>query len=259
MRRGRYIALLVVACVVALAAVIWFNRPQDEPTKATVDDAVRSFRENGDRDAEEGDQGEPALGVYRYATRGSESAQTAVGSATHDYRGISTITLSNGRCGSRERWQVLAGRWAEGETCPPSHGKVSARLAEFHEFFGFGQEDSFSCSGVSVSMAELRRSGTHFSSTCMSDNTSISNGTRVVGVETVPVGGEKFDAIHSTTRSLLEGETSGSGRRDEWRRRSDGLLLRRSASSDAETSSPGGDTQYNEDYTLQLLAVTPRR
>jgi hypothetical protein len=45
--RNRKIALLVAACltVVAVAAVVaWLNRPSDETSKATVNDAIRSFR-----------------------------------------------------------------------------------------------------------------------------------------------------------------------------------------------------------------------
>jgi hypothetical protein len=259
MRRGHYIALLAVACLVGLAVLAWVNRPRDEPTKATVDDAVRSFRAEAGREGSGGGQGEPPLGVYRYATRGFETVQNATaGGATHDYRGISTVALSTGSCGERERWQVLAGRWSEGESCPPSHGEVRSTVREFHEFFGVGQENSFECRGASVSAAQLRP-GARFSSSCASEGSSISSAVRIVGIEPVSVGGEKFDAIHSTSRSLLSGETTGKASRDEWRRRSDGLLLRRSADSDAETSGEGGDTHYSEHYTLQLLAVTPQR
>jgi hypothetical protein len=258
MRRGRYIALGVVAAVAVLAALAWLNRPSDHATKATVDDAVRSFRDEDDR-ARRGDgDDEPLLGVYRYRTRGSETAQNLLaGGATHDYRGISTITLSDGRCGLRERWQVLAGRWSEGELCTLSQGDAHATATEFHEFFGVGQEDSFRCSGVPVGRAQLRP-GAHFASSCRSDDSSLSSVTRVVGIEMVSVGGKKIEATHSMSRSRLEGGTSGTGRREEWRRRSDGLLLRRTVSSDAESSGSGG-TDYNESYTLQLLAVTPRR
>jgi hypothetical protein len=136
---------------------------------------------------------------------------------------------------------------------------VSTTATEFHEFFGVGQEDSFHCRSASLSAAQLRRPGTRFSSTCKSESSSISSAVRVVGVEPVSVGGEKFDAIHSTSRGLLEGKTTGTTRLDEWRRQSDGLLLQRSSASEAETSGSGGDTHYSEHYTLRLLAATPRR
>ncbi len=252
--RRRNIALLVVASVAILAVIAWLNRPRDEPARATVDDAVRSFRADGDSGSQGGGQGEPALGVYRYTTRGSESVKSPVFGATHDYGGVSTIVLSAGRCGERERWQVLAGRWSEAEACATAHGNGTATVTEFHEFFGTGQEDSFHCRSAPVSTQPDSR----FSSSCESDDSSISSTSRVIGVEPVSVGSETFDTTHVETRSVLEGKTSGSARRDEWRRRSDGLLLKRSAESEGDTSTAGG-SHYSEQYTIELISTTPRR
>lgn len=258
MARGRVIALLVAACVVVLAGLAWLNRPRDEPTKATVDEAVRSFRAERGSGGPGGGAKEPPLGVYRYATRGSEAVKGAAFGASHDYDGVSTIVLSPGRCGERERWQVLAGRWSEGEACPAENGKTSARVIEFHEFFGTGQEDSYRCHGISASGTSTPRAGARFSSVCKSDDSSISTASRVVGFEKVKVGGETFYATRIESRSTLGGATSGSARREEWRRRSDGLLLRRSAESEANTSN-GGGSHYSERYTIRLLSTVPRR
>ncbi len=258
MARGRWLALLVAACVLVLAGLAWLNRPQDEPTRATVDEAVRAFRAESDSDKPAGGPGEPALGVYRYTTQGSETVRAAGLGATHDYGGVSTIALSAGRCGERERWQVLAGRWSEGETCSTANGETSSTLTEFHEFFDTGQEDSFRCHGISASGTSTPRIGARFSSVCRSDDSSISTDTRIAGVERIAVGGETFDATRIESRSTLSGGASGSSKRKEWRRRSDGLLLRRSAESEADTSG-GGGSHYDERYTLQLLSTKPQR
>ncbi len=254
MGRGRKIALLAVACLLAVAVLAWLNRPRDEPARSTVDDAVRSFRAEADSATRGGEHGEPAPGVYRYATRGSESVKTAVIGTTHDYDGVSTIVLSAGRCGERERWQVLTGRWSEAEACESADGEASAKVTEFHEFFGTGQEDSLRCRSTPVS----GRPGARFSSFCESEDFSIANRSRVVGVERVSVGGETFDATHVETQSVFGGENSGTSRREEWRRRSDGLLLRRSVASEADTNA-GGGSHYSERYTLQLLSTKPQR
>ena len=197
---------------------------------------------------------EPALGVYRYATHGSESVKSPVFGATHDYGGVSTIVLSPGRCGERERWQVLTGRWTEAEACPAAHGEAAATVTEFHEFFGSGEEDAFRCHSTPVST----QPGSRFSSFCKSDDSSISSTSLVIGVEPISVGGETYDTTHVQTRSVLAGKTSGTSRRDEWRRRSDGLLLRRSADSEGDTSVAGG-AHYSERYSIELLSTTPRR
>jgi hypothetical protein len=254
MGRRRKVALLAAAGVVVLAVLAWVNRPRDEPAKATVEDAVQSFRADDDSGSHDSGPGEPALGVYRYATRGFESVTSPVFSASHGYDGVSTIALSAGRCGERERWQVLTGRWTEAEACPAAHGETSATVTEFHEFFGSGQEDSFRCHSGPVSA----QPGSHFSSSCKSDDSSISNASRVVRIERISVGGETFDTTHVQTRSVLGGKTSGTSRRDEWRRRSDGLLLRRSAENEGDTSAAGG-SHYSERYTIELLSTTPRR
>jgi hypothetical protein len=258
MGRGRKLALLVAACLVVLAILAWLNRPRDEPTRATVGDAVRSFRENGDSQSRETSPKEPALGVYRYATRGSESANSPFFDATHDYDGVSTITLTAGRCGQRERWQVLAGRWTEAEACASPGGEVSASVTEFHEFFNTAQEDSFRCRAAGSSRTPDLQPGMRFSTFCRSRDSSISTSSRVVGFETVSVDGEALDALHLRSRSVLEGPSSGITTRDEWRRRSDALLLRRSSEGQADTSK-GGGTHYSERYTIELLSTTPKR
>jgi hypothetical protein len=258
MGRGQKLALLGAACLVVLAALAWLNRPRDEPTKATVGDAVRSFRANNDSQSREVSAREPAPGVYRYATRGLESAKSPVFDTTHDYGGISTIILSAGRCGQRERWQVLAGRWTDTEACLSPSGEVSVTVTEFHEFFGTGQEDSFRCRAADDSRPPDLRPGVRFSTFCKSKDSSISISSRVVGVEEVSVGDEAFDALHVKSQSVLEGPSSGTTTRDEWRRRSDALLLRRSSASEADTSK-GGGTHYSEHYTIRLLSTTPRR
>jgi hypothetical protein len=257
MGRRRKIVLLATACLAVIAVLAWLNRPRDEPTKATVDEAVRSFRAKRESGGRGGGQGEPPLGVYRYATRGSESTKTPILSATHNYGGVSTIALSAGRCGERERWQVLDGRWTEVEACPP-HGERLAALTEYHEFFGFGQEESLRCHGNAPTGPKSLRPGARFSNFCRTDNSSISSSSRIVGVERVPVGGQSFNALHIETRNAVEGDPSGTAKREEWRRRSDGLLLRRSAESDVDTSA-GGGSHYTERYTIRLLSATPRR
>jgi hypothetical protein len=250
-RKGK-ITLSVIFCVVGLAALAWVLRPRDEPARATVGDAVESFRAEGDSGRPD-QGGRPPHGVYRYATRGSESVQTPVGGATHHYDGVSTITLSSGPCGELERWQVLEGRWTEVEACGDTYW-----VTEFHEFFGVGQKDSLRCRGGTGSESLVLEPGARFSSSCDADGFSISSAWRVVDFEPVAVGGDAFDAVHLESRSTFEGDNSGTARREEWRRRSDGLLLRLSSESDAD-SSAGGGSHYTEQYSLRLLAVTPRR
>jgi hypothetical protein len=257
--RRKIVLVAVAAGMGGLAILAWLNRPRDDPARATVGDAVRSFRAENEGRRDGGGPGEPALGVYRYTTHGSESAQNAIlGGATHEYNGVSTIVRSAGKCGEVERWQVLAGRWTEGESCPGPAGAEFKAATEFHEFFGVGQEDSLRCRGVAMPGRPVERQGVRFTSICEAEDFSVTTASRVVGFEKVSIGGKPFPAIHIESRSHLEGESSGAARREEWRRRSDGLLLRRSAASSADTGR-GGGTHYTEHYTIQLLDPEPRR
>ena len=86
----------------------------------------------------------------------------------------------------------------------------------------------------------------------------ISTTSRVLGGRTVRVGGAALDATLIESRSVFGAESSGSAVRREWRRRSDGLLLRRVVKSEADASTAGG-THYVERYAIQLLSTRPRR
>jgi len=257
MARGRKIALLGGGLLVVLAVLAWLNRPRDNPAKATVADAVRSFRAKDQTTDHEHKTAKPAAGVYRYATRGAESVDGIL-DTTHDYHGVSTIELSEGRCGQRERWQVLNGRWSEAEACLPPQGQATVTVIEFHEFFETGQRDIFHCRGSAGSGSAAPQPGTHFDSSCKSDDSTIKSNSRVVGVEAIPVGYEEFAAVHISTHSVFSGKSDGEADRDEWRRRSDGLLLKRSAKSEADADIAGG-THYSERYTIRLLSTEPKR
>lgn len=253
MGRRRKIVLAGAGCVVVLVALAWIERPRDDPARATLGEAVRSFRavDGGGERRHRSD--EPALGVYRYRTRGSEGIDSPVLDTTHDYDGISTIVVRDGRCAERERWQVLDGRWTESEFCAAG-GKTIGAVTEFHEFFGVEQEDSFRCHGGPAP----RKPAMRVSSFCESDDSSIASVNRMAGYEPVNIGGTTFQAVHIESRSRLEGANRGTARRDEWRRRSDGLLLRLAVGSDADSSRAGG-THYSERYTIELLSTRPRR
>jgi len=127
-------------------------------------------------------------------------------------------------------------------------------VTEFHEFFGVGQEDRLACRSSAVS----RRPRGRFSSVCRAEDFSVSTVTRVAGFQRVRVGGRPYEAVHLASRSRIRGANTGTASRDEWRRRSDDLLLRRSERSEADSGRAGG-THYRERYTIELLSTRPRR
>jgi hypothetical protein len=257
--RGRYIALGVGVLVVVGAVLVWQLGPRDETTRATVGEAVSDFREAGGGG---GGGGGPLFerrpGVYRYETEGSETADTGLLSATHEYDGISTITIRPSGCGVVEHWQVLGGRWSEFTSCPTEGDLFELKgLIEYHEFFGRSRESKFRCTGDAASDRSSRQVGKRFQGRCVSkDGDTATSSTLVAGIERVRVGDETFPAVHTVSDVELEGGTEGTAARQDWRRRSDGLLLKRTARSEVETSG-ALDGDYEEGYTIRLLSVEP--
>lgn len=260
MSRGRYIGLGVVALVVGGAIFAWQFAPRDSVTRATVGDAVQKFR---DRVEQRVAQGAGLLdgveyGVYRYVIHGGEDVDATILGAHHNYGGISTVAITPTPCGVEERWQVLRGRWTEVELCRTKGGSRVAGLRDSHEFFGEGRVISYVCQGDDIPIAADQRPGMEWTFECVADEASARNTSRVIAVEKFEVGGQIYDAVRTKATITLKGEVSGTDRREEWRRRSDGLLLRRVDDIEADLDILGG-ASYDERYSLSLVAPEPER
>ena len=221
--------------------------------------ALRMFNHHLHGGADEAAGGPwPELGVYRYETHGGERIEVGPLGGAHDYGGESTVILWPGRCGVVERWQVLKTRWSEVEACRDRHGGRMTRLHEFREFYGVSQEDDFTCEGHSSLAAPHARPGQTLQAACTAATGSVHNEMEVVGVRRVNIAGVAAEAVHLIGTSTARGESSGSVRIEEWRRRRDGLLLRRQVHGSFSTDSHGG-TDYQESYLISLISLSPER
>jgi hypothetical protein len=263
--RGRTIALVLAACVVIGGILVWRLFPSDDTSRVSVAEQVAEFREGGGgAGGGEGALFERKPGVYRYKTAGSETADTGLLSSTHEYDGISTMTISPKSCGVVEgvveRWQVLGGRWSEFTSCPTKGDFFELRgFVDFHEFFGDARETAYTCTGDAASRRSARQVGKTFDGRCESkDGNSVTSRSLVEGVEKVRVGEKRFDAVHTVSDVELAGDVAGIAKRDDWRRRSDGLLLRRISDSDVRMSG-SIDADYEERYTIELISVNPEQ
>ncbi len=231
--------------------------PQDNTVRSTVGDALRRFRQGSTRaDVAQPAGGLPSPGVYRYATGGGENLVGIV-SSSHHYGGISTIVISPSPCGFSERWQIFTARWSEERHCHAARRLHLSSLREHREFFGAARSDSYRCTGGPPRRPARLRVGEHWLTRCRSGDSLIVDASRVAGFSTIVVGGHAIAAVHLHSRTVLAGESSGTARRDEWRRRSDGLLLRRRASSHVSFDFLGGGS-YSETLGLRLLSAAPR-
>ena len=134
------IALVLAAVVVVGALAVWKLFPKDDTSRVSVNEAVAQFREEGGGSGSgEGVLFERQPGVYRYETKGSESARHRP--AQHHprlRRHLDDDDQPDHGCGVVERWQVLGGRWAEFTSCPTKGGDFFELIGfvEYHEFFG---------------------------------------------------------------------------------------------------------------------------
>lgn len=102
------------------------------------------------------------------------------------------------------------------------------------------------------------RVGMRWKTTCASRSNSILGRSTVVGIRTLRVAGQNLKALHIRSIAVLEGEGAGRVERDDWLRKSDGLVLRRTAATEAHFDFAGGG-YYSEQYSLKLLSSRPSR
>lgn len=259
MSRRRHIAIAAIACAVVAGYLIWRAFPRDEASPVAAGEAVREFRRRAVRPFV-ARPGEPEPGVYRYSTHGGESVDTALGilGTSHDFRGASTISVIPTRCGVVERWQVLGSRWTEVASCREAGGCRLLSVDEMHEFFGVNRDVLYRCREPVRPVATDLRPGMRWKGHCEAGDSSRESSFRVLGFEPVRVGDREFEAVHTRTNYRMLGTYSGSAVEEDWRRRSDGLLLRRLSRTDGHSGGPIA-ADYTERYSLRLLSARPER
>jgi hypothetical protein len=242
----------VLAAVAAAATVVLLGRGQ-EP--ASVEDAVAAFRaELGGRDPED----EPLPeGVYVYATEGYEKTDALVG-VTNRYPPRSTITITRGGCGFRMRWDVTEGRSTTWTVCTGRDGWLLASQDERHTFFGRTERTTYRCVDTPFRPAD-ESPGSSVEALCATGAARERGRVVVVGRELVSIGGKEVDAVHIRRSTTLTGTSRGRTRHDVWLNRVTSipvqLVLRTQTANDA----PVGEVLYEEDVTLRLESLDPRR
>lgn len=249
--------LVVVAAAVAGVAAAgalggWWFLLRDVAEPATVGEAVSAYREQGPG-------GRPTIpaGVYVYATDGSEQTD-ALSGVTHRYPRTSTITVSGVPCGVRLRWDVLRGRSTTWTVCTEASDWIERSRYERHTFFGVTDETTYTCTGKPFRPAG-DRPATAFTVDCSTGKAKEQGPGRVVGRETVRVGGTLVPAVHIRTTTSFSGDTTGSSTFDFWLARETGLPVRIDMVSRTTNGSLIGDVHYEERVSLHLTSLVPRR
>jgi len=81
-------------------------------------------------------------------------------------------------------------------------------------------------------------------------------GSSVVASQAIDIGRERVPAFKVRSRAVFEGEVSGDSIVNDWKRRADGLLLRRTVDTRANVDVIGGGN-YDENYALAIVSTAP--
>src|SRR5690242_2729412 len=104
MRALRWVLALALVVVAGGVLVLWWvSRP---PAPVSVNDVINKFRNTSPSSAPRANGG-PQVGVYLYATQGSEGI--SAGHLTHHYPNVTTLTVTTDDCGLNFRWDALTG------------------------------------------------------------------------------------------------------------------------------------------------------
>jgi hypothetical protein len=254
-RAGWIAAALAALVVLAGGAVAWvvLSRSGSEPAETA--DAVAAFRE---ATAGRSPLATPVPeGVYVYETEGFEKTDALTG-VTNRYPALSTITVTRDRCGVTMRWDVLEGRSTTWDFCVTPKGWTLESQDERHTFFGRTERTTYRCTG-SPFRPPGDRPGEALETRCSTGSTQERGGVRVVGREKLPVGGAEVETVHLRRTSSFSGETRGETTHDVWLERETGVPVRIVMVVRTTNDSPIGDVHYEENVSLRLESLVPRR
>jgi hypothetical protein len=231
---------VTLGVVAAAGLVTWFVAFRDTAEPVTVDEAVTSFR----TDTEPAAAGPSPIppGVYVYATRGFEQTDALTG-VTHRYPRRSTITVASHPCGVSLTWRVLKGRSTEWVYCVTAEGWELRSQDERHTFFGRTERTTYLCTDTPIRQTDGMLE-------CSTDGTE----------ETGTVARLRAEPLeHVRKRTTFAGAVRGTAQHDLWFDPSTGVPVKLVMVSRTTNDSPIGDVRYEEEVTLRVLSLEPRR
>jgi hypothetical protein len=239
-RRALAFAALAIGLVVAIGWVVF--RDTTTPVEA---DVVQSHFDG----VVGSSPGEP--GVYRYRTTGFEEVDAFSG-GRHQYPAETFMTITISECGPVVRWHALAERWIDWEHCGLDLGVTAS--STYHEWFGIPDLEEEIC-------VEPRRitgeAGELTTTVCGTAETLETYETTIIGQEVLDVGGVPIETTHLRRTSSLSRGSSGTAAVEVWRVTGTALMVRMEVSRRSVTPSAIGDVAYMEEFTLDLVALTP--
>jgi hypothetical protein len=173
------------------------------------------------------------------------------------YPATTTIEVARSGCTLTERWEARPERYAEWRYCVTGTTWRLRSVTDYHEFFGNAQRRAYRCSGRAVPRPARIEEGFRWTDRCRArSTTAVARGEVLAGAR-VSVNGKRITAIHLRVHTRLGGDVRGAYTMDSWLRRTDGLLLRRTFTSDSRVDAIIGAVPAHEEYQLRLRSLTP--
>lgn len=236
----------------------WLALLRDTAEPVSVGEAVTSF--HTETEPATSRKSPIAQGVYAYGTDGFEKTDALTG-VTHRYPRVSTVTVTAAECGVSLTWRVLKGRSTEWTFCVYGDGWELASQDERHTFFGRTDTTTYTCRDTPI-WPRGRPVGYRWRVSCSTAGAHESGSARIVRHGRWwrdPDGSPSRPAVLIRKATVFTGAIRGWARYEFWFDVRSGVPLVIDLSSRTTNDSPIGDVRYEEDVTLRLLSLEPKR
>lgn len=242
---------LVLLAIVAGCAV-WLWKGVHSSTAASENTALADFRAAGGGRAP-ARQGIPAAGVYAYRQTGSESAGSGPLSASRDYPARAVYIINHVAGGYHEDLRMSGEHIEEVRFRVDARGSHATWRRTKVTFLGIGTDDRNDVSPPSLDHPSDLHVGRAWHGRYRSGPMTVTFAARVLGTQTVTVGGRRLNAFEIRMTSDFTGPTSG--------HRTDTFTWAPSVALPVRwriQQSTKGDADFTMDATLALESTTPQ-
>jgi len=269
-RRRRHYVLIALGTAMGLVlAIAAFGMARYElrshPGAKAIGSAVNGFRRSGSS-AADSPYAVPAAGVYALRGQGNEKISFPPNSQQDGAVMPVTVTHLVSGCW---RWRVdfNVAHWEDWVFCPSASGLLqpSNRIYQAWDFGAMSVTNlaTITCPATTLVLPTNPEPGTVLSWSCPESNTSSGPGVssttaRIVGPETVSIGGVAVPTVEVQQTATVSGTQTGSAISNWWFATSTGLPVRLDRHIVVHSPSPIGTVTYTEDGSGQLTSLTPR-
>jgi len=273
-RGRRWPRRILVAAGVFLLAVVgvcaYFFTAYElrtHPGAKSVGAAVHSFRGSGSGSTSPASAYRvPQAGVYTMAGEGLEHISLPPNSQKDG--AVMPVTVSNLASGCwRWRLDFTVAHWEDYVFCPSASGLLQPdnRIYQAWDFGAMSITNlaTITCPADTVVLPPEPKPAAVLSWECPEQNTASGPGlssttARIVGPETLRIGGVAVPTVEVQQTAVVSGTQTGSATSDWWFATSTGLPVRLDRHIVVHSPSPIGTITYTEDGSGQLTSLTPR-